>query len=165
MKTPIIQLCGPIGCGKLPTMEQLSEANALFSKFSKRLQAMGYLVINPMRFDFLPGTTYAAMLQLCVDSIFNNADILLMLPGWEESQGACTEWQTGISKQIPIYTSDEIYISILNENAMQLGIHPHTKVCQKCKGKGVETVAVGFLGDPLIVKCDCHSKKSNQLNY
>lgn len=160
-RVPIIQICGPIGYGKLPSDEQLQLANEYFLVAEKKLRAMGYIVINPMRTDFLPGTNYNAMLDYSIDLIHLHADMLLVLPNADQSTGCVKEMLHASQKEIPIIPATKAHYQELEDAATIKHLcHPSLCLCPICKGKGVRGIVDGFLGDPIIYDCECMTKKA-----
>lgn len=79
-RQPVIYLSGPI-TGVEKYWEQFEEADDLF-------HSLGCVVLNPAR---LPqGLTNSDYMRLCFDMI-DTADVVLLLEGWDRSDGATLE--------------------------------------------------------------------------
>lgn len=78
-----------------------------FAKAEKNLKKQGYDVINPAKIgDVLPELTYKGYLEVDL-ALVKQADILYMLQGWEDSQGANIEHSAGvIADKIIVYEID-----------------------------------------------------------
>lgn len=91
----------------------------LFFQVAASLRELGYMVINPAEQDTpdvmravyasdgspgtTPGFTWGDALAHDVKLVADHVDALAVLPGWEESKGACTEvWLATICDK-PVY--------------------------------------------------------------
>lgn len=73
-----------------------------FNQMEKKLQSMGYTVLNPTR---LPrGLTYEQYTRINIAQI-DAADAVVLLPKWEESQGARLEVEYCRYIGKPVYLS------------------------------------------------------------
>ena len=75
-----------------------------FRKAAETLEAMGLIVLNPA---LLPeGMEPEDYMRICC-AMMESADIIIMLPGWEYSQGAALEKMWGRYVKLPCYEYDE----------------------------------------------------------
>lgn len=81
----VIYLSGPIS--GMP-----DKNHPLFMRVAGELRAMGHKVYNPREFCWTESTfpKRKAFAEYC-DFICNQADTIVLLPGWEKSKGASTE--------------------------------------------------------------------------
>lgn len=81
----------------------LEETVEEFNRVADGLKAAGYEVDNPASLAPLKmqWTTYMAKADVALDS--DGVDVVLMLPGWQESDGAKLEWYWAHIRGIRVY--------------------------------------------------------------
>lgn len=69
------------------------EYHQRFQEARDALEDMGFRVINPAALDqVLPaGSTWHEYMSICL-RLIRKADAVILLPGWENSRGACVEY-------------------------------------------------------------------------
>jgi hypothetical protein len=86
---PVLYISGP--------MTGIADHNfPAFHVAADALRAMGFPVLNPADFGENDAYTWADYLQRDL-TIMGYADIVVQLPGWEHSRGACLEYQTAVA--------------------------------------------------------------------
>jgi hypothetical protein len=80
----------------------------VFNAEAKRLRALGYMIINPAEINPLVLTDIYTeecykYLKKDLNMILNNADALLVMPGWEFSYGCNAEVSLAKAIKLPIY--------------------------------------------------------------
>ena len=104
-KRPRAYLSGP--------MTDVKDLNfPLFDYVTIRLSSAGYSVFNPANYtrrvlgkkpiEQLPNAIRRKLLAYELNWISLHADILYMLPDWQNSTGACAERQTAVACEIPV---------------------------------------------------------------
>lgn len=92
-----IYLSGPI-TGKTP-----EEAKDNFLKWETKVNAMGHTALNPERMGaIIPGATWDEYIELDI-CLMKLANGVLMLPGWEHSEGAKKEHEEAVQNGMKIY--------------------------------------------------------------
>lgn len=90
-----IYISGPI-TGTEDFMEQFEDAAAIIAE-------RGHEYINPARLvEVMPGADWATYM-LIDRELLKEADAITMLPGWEQSRGARTEWAFAIINGLAEY--------------------------------------------------------------
>ena len=124
----IIYVAGPyIG----HTREQIVDNLYRAQKAVKGVYALGAMgIYTPLMTDGFGGVfTESTMLQRDLE-LLKRCDAVLLLPGWQESVGACTERETAIQEGMPIFdclASLEAWLkapskSVQRRLASQLGV-------------------------------------------
>lgn len=75
-------------------MSGIKNYKDVFRKAKEKLEAAGYdKIVNPAEVELYIGSgfTYDEILNLDLD-ILGHCSILVQLPGWEKSKGACVEY-------------------------------------------------------------------------
>jgi len=90
-----LYIAGPI-TGKLNYREKFKEAEDI-------LVEMGHIIINPSHLpnglkDYMP--IYKAMIDQC--------DAIVLLPGWESSEGSCEEFEYAKKTDTEIFYMDKL---------------------------------------------------------
>jgi hypothetical protein len=78
-----------------------------FTAAANRLDALGWLVVNPAELDLGPGATWQAYMRKCV-AMLCDVDAIEMLPGWESSRGAKEERRIAKMLGIPVQYAGEV---------------------------------------------------------
>jgi len=100
MKQKTIYISGPI------TGIPGAFSAAQFARAERDLRDLGYRkIINP-RFMFDgTGLSYDVIMRHCLDLVCS-ADVVLLLPGWQNSRGAQMELGAAYARGLPIYEYD-----------------------------------------------------------
>jgi hypothetical protein len=77
-----------------------------FTAAANRLDALGWLVVNPAELDLGPGATWQAYMKLCIPMLCP-CDAIEMLPNWELSRGSREERRIAKMLGIPVQYADE----------------------------------------------------------
>lgn len=56
---------------------------------------------------------WAWAMGICLDKIDQEADFIVMMPGWEDSKGACLEHEHALTRGIPVAYSVEEAVGIV----------------------------------------------------
>lgn len=80
----LCQLCGPV------TGRPRGMVMAEFDHAASVLESRGATVWNPVD-GVLPTATHAEAMRACLGVLVKAADVLVTLPDWETSEGACLE--------------------------------------------------------------------------
>lgn len=80
----------------------------LFNKVEKMLRDIFKIenVINPAKLP--PEWTYEQWMEKDLHDVANNTDVIVLLPGWEKSNGARAEMKIALEKNLEIMTLEEI---------------------------------------------------------
>lgn len=78
-----------------------------FTAAANRLDALGWLVVNPAELDLGPGATWQMYMRKCV-AMLCDVDEIYMMPGWEKSSGAKEERRIAKMLGIPVQYADEV---------------------------------------------------------
>lgn len=79
---------------------------ATFTKAHNRMQQLGYVVLNPAVLpEGMPGNRY---MPICL-AMISQADMLVLLDGWEDSPGANVEKAFAEYQKIPVYNMSSIW--------------------------------------------------------
>src|SRR5690606_18579438 len=90
----IIYLSGPV-----TGIENLNEPH--FREWAKKLSDMGYFVVVPH--DYVkPDTDWNAAMRKCIE-IMMHCDMLVTLPDWANSKGACIEVDLARKLGMPVH--------------------------------------------------------------
>lgn len=73
---------------------------AEFNEAEKRLTEQGYIVLNPASLPV--GLPEKAYMPICL-AMLDAADVIYMLKGWEDSEGACLEYRYALYQGKPVY--------------------------------------------------------------
>jgi hypothetical protein len=84
----------------------VSDYRERFNQAANKLDALGWLVVNPAELDLGPGATWEAYMKICIPMLCP-CDEILMLPGWPESKGAREERRIAKMLGIPVRYADE----------------------------------------------------------
>jgi hypothetical protein len=79
----------------------------IFARVANRLDAEGWIVVNPAELDLGPGATWQAYMRKCV-AMLCDVDAIHMLPNWEASTGAKEERRIAKMLGIPVQYADEV---------------------------------------------------------
>lgn len=77
-----------------------------FAREANRLDAAGWLVVNPAELDLGPGATWVDYMKLCIPMLCPCNEIY-MLPNWDKSAGAREERRIAKMLGIPVRYADE----------------------------------------------------------
>jgi len=77
-----------------------------FTREAHRLDAAGYMVVNPAELDLGPGATWQMYMRKCV-AMLCDVDEIFMMAGWEKSLGAKEERRIAKMLGIPVTYADE----------------------------------------------------------
>ncbi len=77
-----------------------------FTAAANRLDALGWLVVNPAELDLGPGATWQMYMRKCV-AMLCDVDEIYMLPNWSTSAGAREERRIAKMLGIPVQYADE----------------------------------------------------------
>jgi hypothetical protein len=78
-----------------------------FTAAANRLDALGWLVVNPAELDLGPGATWESYMKLCIPMLCP-CDAIEMLPNWELSRGSREERRIAKMLGIPVQYADEV---------------------------------------------------------
>lgn len=84
-----------------------------FEKAAQDLRALGHEVISPAEmdrehgYDQDHGPGYPEAISWDMDAI-RKAEVIALLPGWENSRGTCWEVETGLLLGLPIVWADSL---------------------------------------------------------
>lgn len=95
MHNSIIYLSGPI--------KGVDDYERAFEDAEKRFQCQDQVVLNPAR--LLKGTEDRDCLPVCLQLV-ELADAVVLLPGWQQSQGACTEALYALRQNKMVFDSE-----------------------------------------------------------
>lgn len=95
-----IYLSGPI-----TGMEE--QAKQLFKYYQEKVESLGHEALNPFEFNHDHDKTWDSYMEVCLKEL-ENADVVLMLPGWRQSKGANIERLKAFDKKIPVKQSVEL---------------------------------------------------------
>jgi len=97
MNGPIVYLCGP--------MTGLPGNNyAAFHKAAADLRAAGYSVVSPAE-TTLPSTApWVSHMRKDIADLVNTCDSVALLPGWQNSRGACIERNIATGLGWPVHS-------------------------------------------------------------
>jgi hypothetical protein len=73
-----------------------------FNAAAQNLRGKGYVVFNPAEVEDVMNKTYKECLKIDVDWIFEEAEAIAMLPGWETSNGARAEHALAVALKLKI---------------------------------------------------------------
>lgn len=97
MKQKTIYISGPIT--GLPG----AFSAAQFARAERDLRSLGYhKIINPRSMFEGTGLSYDVIMRHCLDLVCS-ADVVLLLPGWQNSRGARMELGAAYARGLPIY--------------------------------------------------------------
>jgi hypothetical protein len=82
------------------------EAFARFEKAEKKLQIMGYTTVNPMKQPHNHTKTWEAYMREDIIAMMD-CDSIYMLSGWDESKGACIEFELAVKLGMKIIYYNE----------------------------------------------------------
>lgn len=83
-------------------------ARQIFARAEHMLQRAGFKdIINPEAVLRRLSLTHLQYLHIC-KSLVEVANIMLLLPGWRKSTGACIEFGIALSKGLDIYELDDL---------------------------------------------------------
>jgi hypothetical protein len=74
--------------GKITGIE--AEAKILFEEAEKRITALGYQVVNPMKLPHKHDKSWESYMDECL-TVLEECEVMFMLPNWQESEGAMIE--------------------------------------------------------------------------
>lgn len=93
----VIQRCYIAG-----KMTGLPEFNRpAFNRAAEQLRALGYHVENPAEIPPIPGDPWAAYMRQAL-AMMLRCDVIVLLPGWEDSRGATIEQRLAVDLGIPV---------------------------------------------------------------
>jgi nucleoside 2-deoxyribosyltransferase len=76
----------------------------LFHETAAALRKAGFLVFNPAECpEVFEEEGIQGAMQVDLSWIINEADLIFLLPGWQKSDGACTEAYLGLTLGLPVY--------------------------------------------------------------
>jgi len=78
-----------------------------FTAAANRLDALGWLVVNPAELDLGLGATWQQYMKLCIPMLCP-CDEIYMLPNWSTSAGAREERRIAKMLGIPVQYADEV---------------------------------------------------------
>lgn len=94
LNNKIAYIAGPI-TGHEETYEQT------FAEAESKLKGMGATVLNPSLLP-LGLRSHKSYMNICIPMLLE-ADVVIMLPGWEQSKGAKIEYIEAMSKDMPVF--------------------------------------------------------------
>jgi hypothetical protein len=103
--TQMIYLSGPISLGGSLTEEEQAAFVASFAHEAERLAAVGYLVKNPCGFPRCE--SWEDYMRYGIEAV-TEADIVGVLPRWDESRGATLEVFVATQLKIPVRRVEDI---------------------------------------------------------
>lgn len=106
MMSKKVYLAGPMRIVGPPDYNREAFADA-----QRALEDLGYIVFNPHEHDATQGRDPNDIRSALADDLFwicTQADLMVILPGWEKSLGVAAEMATAQAINIPVYTLADI---------------------------------------------------------
>lgn len=95
--------------------EPLAECTMKFGMAQKKIEALGFNVVNPLALIEDCNTPWDVAMKKCIGALVN-CDAVVLLPCWQNSNGAKIEHQLADDLNIPVFNFHDKGLQVMVKN-------------------------------------------------